>query len=106
MTLNRDVLETVRRAGAVVRRRASRARAYTHIWDSPEGKIVFHDIFSKAGLLTDMGAPSSADDRSYAAGQRSIAIHILERLRWSEGELVRLSRQQTAQALDIEGEGL
>jgi hypothetical protein len=37
-------------------------------------------------------------------GKRAMGLFLIQRLRWSEGELVKLARMQTADELD-QGEG-
>lgn len=94
MDFRDDIARVIKTANSVLRRRARLAQSYMRLFEDPDGKVVLNDIFSTCGILKDITPPATDDERSYAAGQRSIAIHIIERMRWSEGELVRLAQQQ------------
>ena len=99
MSLHEDALSAIKNLRSSMRRSARLARAYQHVWSTPEGQIVFNDLFGISGLLLDRQAPCDPDTRSADAGARGVGIHILQRLRWSEGELVALARQHTADRL-------
>lgn len=100
MTVHADFMAAVKSVREAMRKKARLAQAYQSVWDSPDGKLVFNDLFGKAGLLTTREAPSDADTRSYEAGQRSFGVHMIERLRWSEAQLLAMARRQTDDSIE------
>ena len=82
------------RAAAQLTRRKRTAAAFQANWNNPDGRIVLQDVINFCGLLTDVEAPSDADMRAYLDGRRSVAIHIFERMRFSDIELAELAREQ------------
>lgn len=72
---------------------------------NPSGAAVLRDILRACGVLTVIEPPADADERSFAAGKRAIGIGIINRLRWSEAELVRLAREQVDDRL-AQGDGV
>lgn len=85
-----------------LRRQAATAHAYQAVFDTPEGKTVIFDLLRAAGVLETSADP--ADSRFYD-GRRSVGLHILDRLRWRESEMVQLAEMATKTTLnDLEGE--
>jgi hypothetical protein len=75
-----------------LKRRAAIANAYHAIYALPAGKIVIDDLLGKSGLLE----VSPAEDCRFYDGRRSMGLEILDAMRWSEGELVQLAKEQAA----------
>lgn len=70
-------------------------RAYDGVFrDHPAGRIVLADLLGAGGLLTVGHIAGDAQSAVYADGRRSLALHVLERLRWSEAELIQLAMRQ------------
>lgn len=74
-----------------LKRRVRVADAYAAIYALPHGKIVLDDLLRKSGLLEI----SPAEDSRFYDGRRSMGLEILQALRWTEGELVRLAKETT-----------
>lgn len=81
---------------AAFRARARRAQAYAAVYASPEGKFMIEDLLRKGHILE--AAP--AEDSRFYEGRRSLALEILNELRWSESEMVHLAEQTTTQTLN------
>lgn len=101
MSAGGDLMAAIRNTRAAMRKKARLAGAYQRLWDDPDGKLVFNDLLGRAGLLTTHEAPCDPDTRSFEAGQRSMGVHIVQRLRWSEAELVAMARRQTEESIEM-----
>jgi hypothetical protein len=76
-------------------------RAYQDIFGGhPAGRIVLFDLLSACGLLRCSHEAGCSDATAYNEGQRSIALHIVQQLRWSEGDLLRLAMLRDGAAVD------
>lgn len=82
-------------AFAAFRARTRRAQVYRTVYASPEGKIMIEDLLKKGGILE--AAP--AEDSRFYEGRRSLALEILNELRWSESEMVHLAEETTTRTL-------
>jgi hypothetical protein len=87
------------------RQRAALARAWKAVYATAEGKRVVQDLLREGGILSVSHVPGDSYSTAFAEGKRAMALHVAERLRWSEGELLRLAEQRTTQQLN-EQEGL
>lgn len=87
---------------AAFRRRARTAQSYRATYDTPEGKFMIEDLLRKGGVLE--AAP--AEDSRFFEGRRSLALEILNELRWSESEMIQLAEQTTANTLAPDGDSL
>ena len=85
-----------------LRRRAALSHAYHRVYDTPEGKMMIDDLLRKSGLLETAHEPGDAATTSFRDGRRSMGLEILQALRWTEGELVKLAQEQTAERLNQE----
>lgn len=84
----------------VFKRRVSLAHAYRETWESPVGRIVLLDLLREGGVLeTSVVDDGSGFMTNFKEGRRSLATHIMDRLRWQEGELVALAAERTAERL-------
>jgi hypothetical protein len=88
----------------MARRRLAIASDYHTVYGTPEGERMIHDILREAGLLSVGHVAGDPGSSTFADGKRAVGLAVIQRLRWSEGELVKLARQQTAAELD-DGEG-
>ena len=81
---------------AVLKRRIALAHAYRNVFAPPgppgDGQLVLHDILRRAGLLE--AASADGETALRAEGRRSLALEILQMLRWKEGDIVRLAEAQ------------
>ena len=80
------------------RKRALRA-AYHTVFGSPDGRLVLDDILQGAGVLQTSFVEGDAHSTSFNEGARRLALKILDRLSWSEGELRKLGERITANRL-------
>jgi hypothetical protein len=72
-----------------------RARLYGQVFSSPEGKLVLLELLRECGLLEcalELGDPNTT---AFNVGKQAIGQHLLQNLRYSEGELLALARAQT-----------
>jgi len=88
-----------------IRRRAALMRAWRRLEEMPEGKLVLADLFATCGLLEPSHTIGDAYETAFREGRRSIALHALERLRWTETELLALARRRTTDTVENAGEG-
>lgn len=89
-------LERLRKAFPQHTKRIALAQSYQSVFGSTEGQIVLRDVIAQAGLLTAQHDPS---DPRFWDGKQAIALHILERLRWSVAELQLLGQEISHEAL-------
>lgn len=90
---------TVRRLFPEHHRQYELAQSYQAVFASPhfiEGEIVLRDFLREAGILEVQFDPS--DSRFYD-GKRAMALYLLQKLRWSPGELAKLGEQITFETL-------
>lgn len=88
---------------AFAKARLRKASAWQRNYETPEGREVIHDILRETGILSVAHVEGDPGTSAFNEGRRSIGLVICERLRWSEGEIVALSRQQTSEQLEQEG---
>lgn len=80
---------------AILKRRIALARAYRNVFASPgppgDAQLVLHDILREGGILSTSVEPGLT---KFNEGKRALALYILARLRWKEGDAVRLAEAQ------------
>lgn len=89
---------------AAFRRRSALASAYTTLYRMPEGKMVIDDLLRKAGLLEVSHVIGDPSTTAFRDGRRSMGLEVLDAMRWTEGELVKLAQEQTAERLNAAAE--
>lgn len=89
------------RAFPHLQKRLEMANAYQQVFDGPQGQRVLRDIIAAGGYLNEDIEPMSGGDALYRCGRRSMVAHILNRLRWSEGELLQLGQEVTYEELMV-----
>jgi hypothetical protein len=77
-------------------RRRRLAAAYRELFDSVAGQAVLADLLRAGGILQTSHVPGDACSTAFAEGRRSMALELMARLRWTDGELLQLSRLQDA----------
>ena len=82
-----------------LQRRLDVANAYQRVFDSPEGKIVLRDWLNVAAVLSTPFVEGDSHATAFNAGRQSMGLHALDRLRWSEGELLQLGQEITWEEL-------
>ncbi len=88
------------------RKQVAIGEAYARAFGAPEGRVVLTDILRECGLLeAGYAAGMSATDAVHADGRRTIGLKIIERLRWSEAELLALAQERTAEEIEAVREG-
>jgi hypothetical protein len=80
------------------------ASDYQAVYGWPEGERVIHDILREAGVLSVAHVEGDPGTSQFNDGKRALGLFVIQRLRWSEGELVKLARLQTTEQLN-EDEG-
>jgi hypothetical protein len=93
------------RARAVVafaKRRLQMASDYQAVYNSAEGQRVLRDILREGGILEVAHVAGDPGTSQFNDGKRALALYVVERLRWNEGELVALAQTQTSDQLDME----
>lgn len=97
--------ENAERFLAAHKRRETIGDAYRRLFDTPDGKLVLADLL-KEGRLFDVSVEAGDPlTTGLNDGRRALALVILERLRWSEMEILALSRERTAGQIDaLQGE--
>ena len=91
-------------AGNPFKRRIALGQDYRDIFLSAAGERVLKDLLRAAGMLETSISPT-AEHTAFKEGRRSIGLHILEQLRWSEPELVKLAQERTTERLEAAEEG-
>lgn len=89
---------------AAFRRRGALASAYTTIYRMPEGKMMIDDLLRKSGLLETSHVMGDAYTTAFRDGRRAMGLEILDAMRWTEGELVKLAQEQTAERINAASE--
>ena len=83
----------------MIKRKIGLARAYRNTFATPEGEIVLGDLLRAGGVMEICHQPGDAHATAFKDGRRSLALHIIDQLRWSEPELLRLARQRSTEAV-------
>ena len=99
MSLRDDQTASLRRQGRLT-------RAYRDLEKTPAGRLLLADLLGACGVLEVTHTPGDPHETAFREGRRSIGLHVLERLRWSEGELVELARRRTTETINAAGEPL
>lgn len=90
----------------VFRKQVALGQAYARVFSGPEGRLVLTDILRKAGILEAGYAPGmSPSDAVHADGRRVLGLEIIHQLRWTEGELLALAQERTAEEIESAREG-
>jgi hypothetical protein len=76
--------------------------AYNATYESPDGRAMILDMLREAGVLSVAQVAGDPGTSAFNEGKRALGLHILQRLRWSESEIVELARQQTTEMLNNE----
>lgn len=82
---------------AAFRHRSGLASAYDDLYRTPQGKMVIDDLLKRTGLLEVSHVIGDPASTSYRDGRRSIGLEIIDAMRWTEGKLVELSKEQSSE---------
>ncbi len=96
-------LETVSRAremGRAFLDRTWRAELYQRAFGTGDGQRVLADILDAAGILKNSQVDGDAYRTAYNEGRRSIALEILELLRWNALDVMKLSQARQSSTLE------
>lgn len=96
---------------AITRRRAAKflshtrrargiADAYRRLYRTPDGKAVIDDILRDAGIFDVSTVRGDPYMTHFNDGRRAVGLGVIEKMRWSEPELIALAEERTRQ--DIE----
>ncbi len=94
-----SLLEQARDGLEALRARRRLAHAYRDCFEAPAGRLVLADLLRQSGILEVSHAPGDAYETAYREGRRSMALELLNRLRWTEMELLALARERTSETL-------
>ena len=81
--------------------RTALARAYREVFAGSAGHLVLTDLLRSAGVLevaTVRGDPAMTH---FNDGRRSLGLLLIERLRWSEGELLKLAEDRARASAEL-----
>jgi hypothetical protein len=92
-------------AKTILSRQLALRAAYKTMWDHPQGHMVLTDLLRESGVLTVGHVQGDPHAAIWHDGRRSAGLHIIHRLRWSEGEMMQLAMQQTSDQLQATQEG-
>lgn len=81
-----------------VRQRARLHAAWHAIEATAEGQTVIADLMTLAGATVGSHSPGDPYQTAFNEGRRSIAIDVMERLRWTEARLLEYVRRRDAAA--------
>lgn len=73
--------------------------AYQGAFATDSGRLVLADLLAAAGVLSVSHTPGDPCDTAFNDGRRSIGLHIIAHLRWTEAELLKLAQQRTASVM-------
>lgn len=77
-----------------LKQRLADARAYERVFATPEGQRVLHDILRAGGILAIAHVAGDPFATAFQDGRRSLALHIIDQLRWNEAALNKLAQAQ------------
>jgi hypothetical protein len=84
----------------MAKRRMAITGAYHSVYNSPDGQLVIHDILREAGVLSAAHVAGDPGSSQVNEGKRLIGLMILQRLRFSEGALVKLAQLQANEEIE------
>jgi hypothetical protein len=93
---------TLRKVFDQWKRERATASAYKRVFESPEGEIVLRDLITEGGLLSVSHVSGDSHDTAFNDGKRALALHIFQRLRWSEPELVKIASENIGITSEVE----
>jgi hypothetical protein len=88
---------------ALDRHRAVR-QAYHAVFATTEGKIVLTNLLQVGGVLETSMVSGDPQATAYREGRRSMALDVIHKLRWTEGEMMQLALQRTGDQLAAQTE--
>jgi len=74
------MLDLIKEEYEALKQRLAIKQQYAHVFETPEGQLVLHDILRMAGLASN-GFDANPNTMAYNEGRRAVALHILSRLR-------------------------
>lgn len=91
---------------AAFRKRSALAAAYETIYHLPQGRMVIEDLLKKSGILDVCHVMGDPGTSAFNNGRRSIGLEIMDAMRWSEGKLIQLAKEQTSERASAAAEQL
>lgn len=80
--------------------------AYRRLFTSPDGAAVLADLLKFTGLLSSNIDPNEPPHMAHVYnGQRSVGLHVVAALRWTERSLLQLAQAQSVDQLARQMEG-
>lgn len=84
----------------IAKQRMQVAGDYHAVYNMPEGERMIIDLLRESGVLSVAHVAGDPGTSAFNDGKRAMGLFLIQRLRWSEGQLVKLARMQTADELD------
>lgn len=97
MQLNASIARMIDRIGRV-------PRAYRSVFETDAGAIVLRDLAKFAGALETSVEAGDPQMTAFQEGRRAVFLHIAEKLRWNERDLLKLAEASAAAAAENAGE--
>lgn len=88
----------------IAKQRMQTAGDYHTVYNMAEGERMILDMLRESGVLSVAHVSGDPGTSAFNDGKRAMGLYLIGKLRWSEGQLVKLARMQTADELN-EGEG-
>lgn len=89
----------------LLRKRARIGALYRQVFEAPGGAEVLADLLREAGLLEVSSVAGDPSMTHFRDGKRAVGLHVINRMRWTEAQLLELARRQTDAGLRQEEEG-
>lgn len=80
-------------------------RAYQRLFETDNGATVLRDLAQEAGALQTSMHAGDPHLTSFNEGKRALFLHIVQKLRWNERDVLRLAESVAADRVEQE-EGL
>jgi hypothetical protein len=84
-------------------RRARIGALYREVFGTAAGEKVLADLLKETGLLQVSSVAGDPHMTHFNDGKRAIGLHVVERMRWTEGALIELAKRQTNASLSDQG---
>lgn len=89
-----DLITRMRAMGEAFLRRARLSENYKAVFNHGAGKIVLADILKKGGVLETSVVAGDVQMTAFNEGKRSLALSIVEELRWNPMDLLALAEER------------
>ncbi len=88
----------------VADRMSATRRAYQTVFSTPEGELVLYDLMTRCGVLETSQVNGDPHMVAFREGRRSVALDLINAMRWTEAEVIQLALARTSQQLAAQQE--